>query len=131
MEMTIKIQDESITGLALKESNLTFNTLDVSIEEIISQRVLQEVEDYNQRLPEYYHGLVAPIHAEKTVNGIKPKFRKPIDGEKQVYIALDAFKKNGFFVLVNDVQIEQLEQRVKLSEDTKISFIKLTPLVGG
>ena len=56
---------------------------------------------------------------------------RAIDAERQVYIALDAFQKNGFFVLVDDLQAESLEQVVRLRSGTEVSFVKLTPLVGG
>ncbi len=72
-----------------------------------------------------------PTEAEKTLNGFKVKNRPSIDAEKQVYIALNAFQKNGFFMLVDDKQIEELDQRISLLHDSKISFVKLTPLVGG
>lgn len=54
-----------------------------------------------------------------------------IDAEKQVYVALDAFTKNGYFLLIDTIQSESLEQEVFLKSTTSISFIKLTPLVGG
>jgi hypothetical protein len=48
-----------------------------------------------------------------------------------VYIALDAFNKNGYFVLVDNKQAESLDQEVKLSPVSSVKFVKLTPLVGG
>ena len=54
-----------------------------------------------------------------------------MDPEKQVYIALTAFQKNGFFLLLDTIQASSLEQEVFLTSDSKISFLKLTPLVGG
>lgn len=77
------------------------------------------------------NGLIQPTAAEKILNGFKLKKRKLIDAEKQMYIALDAFQKNGFFVLVDDLQADTLEQRVDIRPTNTVSFIKLTPLVGG
>jgi hypothetical protein len=54
-------------------------------------RVLNEVNEYNKKLPAYFNGLVEPTDAEKTLNGYKIKANKIIDGEKQVYVALNAF----------------------------------------
>ena len=60
------------------------------------------------------------------------KIRRPkVDEEKQIYVALEAFQKNGFFILIDDEQVETLEQKVLVNESTAVSFIKLTPLVGG
>jgi len=57
------------------------------MKDIITERVLKEVENYNNKLPEYFKGLIQPSAAEKTLNGYKLKNRKKIDGEKQVYTA--------------------------------------------
>jgi len=129
--MTITIKDETFAGKVLHELNLEFDTKTVTVKDIITERVLKEVEHYNNKLPEYFKGLIQPNAAEKTLNGYKLKTRKKIDGEKQVYTALDAFQKNGFFVLIDNLQSESLAQKVELSEDTSISFVQLTPLVGG
>ena len=129
--MILKIKDETFAGKVLNEIELNFREQEVSIAEIIENRVKQEVENYNHRLPEYFNGLVEPSDAEKTLNGYKLKERKLIDAEKQVYIALNAFQKNAYFLLIDDVQSESLQQKVRLTEQTKISFIKLTPLIGG
>jgi hypothetical protein len=89
------------------------------------------VKDFNERRPEYFQGLVQPTRAEQTLNGYRLRERKKIDAEKQVYIALDAFQKNGYFVLIDDKQADSLEQEVLLTASSTINFVKLTPLVGG
>ena len=130
MAVTITIQDTS----GLKVSNtidVQFYSDVVTVKDIIQARVEQEVADYNSRKPDYFKGLVQPGDAEKTLNGYKLKARKPIDAEKQVYIALDAFGKNAYFVLIDNKQVESLDQQVKISESLSIKFVKLTPLVGG
>ncbi len=131
MNITITVKDETFSGKILNEVLLHFKTEKVLVKDIIKERVLKEVENYNNKLPQYFNGLVEPSDAEKTLNGYKLKPKKLIDGEKQVYVALDAFLKNGYFLLIDDIQAENLEDEVLISNDTKISFIKLTPLVGG
>jgi hypothetical protein len=129
--MILTIKDETFGGKVLSEIRLEFETEKVTVRDIISERVMQEVNHYNEKLPERFNGLVEPSEAEKTVNGYKLKPKKLIDAEKQVYVALDAFQQNAFFVLIDDLQAESLEQEVTLKEETKVSFIKLTPLIGG
>lgn len=129
--MTITIKDETFSGKILQEIALEFATDVVTVQDIITSRVIKEVENYNTKLPEYFNGLIEPSDAEKTLNGYKLKPKKVIDAEKQVYVALDAFQRNVFFVLIDNLQSESLDQQVELRKDTTISFIKLTPLVGG
>lgn len=128
---TITIKDETALGTVLNETKLDFSTESVTIADIIKARVAAEVAAYNQKLPAVFNGLIQPTAAEKVLNGFKLKKRKLIDAEKQMYIALDAFQKNGFFVLVDDLQADTLEQRVEIRPTTTVSFVKLTPLVGG
>ena len=128
---TITIKDETALGTVLNETKLDFSTESVTIADIIKARVAAEVAAYNQKLPAVFNGLIQPTAAEKILNGFKLKKRKLIDAEKQMYIALDAFQKNGFFVLVDNLQADTLEQRVDIRPNTTVSFIKLTALVGG
>jgi hypothetical protein len=130
MTLTITIQDT----LGLKVSNkidVQFANPQVTVKDIIEARVQKEVSDYNTKLPEYFQGLVQPTNAEKTLNGYRVKERKMIDAEKQVYIALDAFGKNAYFVLVDNKQVDSLDQQLTLTAHSTVKFVKLTPLVGG
>ncbi len=129
----IKVTIEDTTGLntVLNELKVTFSKKEITVKELIEARVIKEVADYNTKLPEYFRGLVQPTEAEKTINGFKLRVRKQIDPEKQVYVALDAFQKNAFFILVNNYQVDSLEETIRLEATTKVSFVKLTQLVGG
>lgn len=130
-DMRIAIKDETFAGDILNEIELEFASELVTARDIIEARVLQEVERYNSKRPEFFNGLVEPSDAERTLNGFKLKSKRIVDGEKQVYVALEAFQRNGFFMLVDDKQAGSLEEEVRLSKSTRISFVKLTPLVGG
>ncbi|CAM1371604.1 conserved hypothetical protein [Tenacibaculum litopenaei] len=130
--MKITIKDETLAGDILDTLELVVSSEILTVKEIIAARVAAEVDAYNKKLPEYFKGLVQPTEAEKTLNGFKLKDKKKtIDVEKQVFVALDAFQKNGYFVLIDNNQAESLQQQVLVRENTSISFIKLTPLVGG
>lgn len=128
---TLTIKDETSGGEIINEISVSLKSSTVTVREIIEARVEHEVKHYNEKLPQYFQGLVQPTNAEKTLNGYKMRERKKVDPEKQVYIALDAFQKNGYFVLVDDKQAESLEQEVIIKPQTVVSFVKLTPLVGG
>jgi len=131
MPVTITIKDETSAGKVTHEMQVSFQSELVSIKDIIKARVYAEVETYNKRLPEYFQGLVQPSETEKTLNGFKMKERRKIDPEKQYLVAMDAFLKNGYFLLIDNIQAESPDQMVVINSATDISFIKLTPLVGG
>lgn len=129
--ITLRIKDETAGGDIIREILLSIENELTTVRDIIRARVDSEVERYNNHSDEYFNGLVAPSDAEKTLNGFRTKGRRLIDAEKQYYVALEAFDKNGYFVLIDNRQAESLEDEVLVGKDTIVSFVKLTPLVGG
>ena len=128
---TIIIKDQTLTGNILNEISIQVANETTTLKDVITARVLSEVDNYNNSKLDYFKGLIQPTDTEKTLNGFKVKKKKIIDGEKQVYIALEAFLNNGFFVIVDDEQITDYNKEILVSAKTNISFLKLTPLVGG
>jgi len=131
---TLMIRDETATGSPVHEFPLEFASERITVRELIRERVYQEVSEYNfrsQRDGVVFRGLVQPTDAERTLNGFKVPKNRDIDWEAQFARAIDAFGRNGFFILVDDRQAETLDQPIVISPGTQVSFVKLTPLVGG
>lgn len=125
---TITIKDETAAGKVLHEIALQFEKEYITAKELIIARITEELKNYEDHAKNYMKGLVLPTDMEARLNrSSKPK----IDLEKQIYVALDAFTKNAYFILVDDEQVDELEQKILVDESTIVSFIKLTPLVGG
>ena len=99
--------------------------------ELIERRVRQEVEEFNASSHEYFRGLIKPTEAEETLNGYRFRKRVVVDAGVQVQSAFRAFTSNGFMLLVDDQQIESLDQPLTLQESSRVTFVKLVPLVGG
>ena len=136
MTHTVTMRDEILGGSAGKAADAATLTLDfltthITARELIRRRVIEEVALYNRTMPEYFRGLVQPTDAERTLNGYRPRPHHTIDAEAQVVRALDAFARNGFFLLVDDRQIESLDQEITLRVQTDVCFVKLMPLIGG
>ena len=130
---TLTIRDETMSGRTTGE--LTLDVLDetITVRELIRSRVYQEVQDHNRRSDlTPFNGLVTPRDEERALNAPRaPRPRREIDWRQQFEVACDAFARNGFFILVDDRQAESLDDAITLRHDTKVSFVKLTPLVGG
>jgi len=127
----LTIRDESSGGGTLHEFSLEILTERITARELIRSRVYQEVQDWNRRQPAVYKGLVQPTDAERTLNGFDMKKVRQIDWQTQFEKALDAFETNGILVLVDEKQIEDLDEEVTLGPGSVVSFLRLTPLVGG
>jgi len=128
---TLTIRDESATGETLLELTLQVPAERMTVRDLIRQRVCHEVEEYNRRKPETFRGLVQPTDSERTLNGYRLKAPRTIDAATQLAKALDAFAGNQIIVLVDDRQVESLDEEIGLQPDTRVSFLRLTPLVGG
>ncbi len=134
MSTTLTIRDE--TTFAFGDDSDGAFTLDVpteriTVRELIRTRVYEEVRDYNLRQPEYFRGLVQPTDAERTLNGFRVRPGRRLDPDKQFEGAIGSFYRNGFLVLVDDRQVDELEEEIEVGEETTVTFLKLVPLVGG
>jgi hypothetical protein len=101
----------------------------LTLRELIRTRIREEVAIANLERSTPRQLLVRPRDAEVTLNGVRAT--RAIDWEEQARVAEDAFGQNGFFVLVDGRQVDDLEQELSLSADSSVRFLRLTPLVGG
>src|SRR5512138_3487770 len=110
------IRDETTASLGKAEHTFTVHVSGekISVRELIRQRVFQEVEEFNQRQPAVFRMLVQPSDAEQTLNGFKFYTPRPVDPQMQYKKAVEAFEGNGFIVLVDDRQIENIDTEIAL-----------------
>jgi len=126
------IRDEEMTGKTVNKFSLEFLTERITVKELIRSRVFQEVKDHNAKQNQVeFHGLIQPTDAERTLNGYRLKKPRQIDWKIQYDKAIEAFEKNQILILVNDRQAESLDEQIEVATDTKVSFLRLTMLVGG
>ena len=131
MGYALQIRDETPNGEILSASVVQFPAERTTVQELIEARVSQEVERYNARAGGKFAGFVQPTEAEIILNGFRVAGGKSINAEKQKTAALRAFQSNGFFLLVNDRQVTELDDVILITPNTLVSFLKLVPLVGG
>jgi hypothetical protein len=131
LAVALTIHDESATGETLLELTLHVSVERITVRDLIRQRVRHEVEEYNGRRPDTFRGLVQPTASERTLNGYKLKPPRAIDADRQLAKAIDAFAGNQIIMFVNDRQVESLDEEIVVRPETRVSFLRLTPLVGG
>jgi hypothetical protein len=128
---TVTIVDETTSGERRGSWELEIAEERLTLRELIRRRVFQDVAEYNARQPEVFQGLVRPTDAERTLNGYRLRTPRRIDAEQQSALALEAFARNGFLVLVGDRQVDDLDHEVEPTAGMDVVFLKLVPLVGG
>ncbi len=133
MPTSLIIHDEltyRVAGQAL-EFVVSLPAERISVRQLIEARVRQEVETFNSRQGEFFNGLVQPTGAEQTLNGFRLKEKRAIDAQEQCRKALEAFERNGFILLVDQRQAASLDEMIEVSPQTRVTFLRLVPLVGG
>jgi hypothetical protein len=133
MSIALTIRDETTFTFGGNNQGFTLDvpTESITVRELIRARVYREVREYNIRQPEYFRGLVQPTGAERTLNGFKVRRWRRIDPEEQFETAIESFYRNGFLILVNAQQVDELEEEIEASPETTVTFLKLLPLVEG
>lgn len=127
----IGVVDETTSGREQDSWHLEIFEERLSLREVIRRRVFQEVAEHNARRSGPFQGLVQPSETERALNGPDRYAHRPVDPQGQYERAVEAFRRNGFVVLVDDRQVDDLDAQVDLRAGTEITFLRLVPLVGG
>ncbi len=128
---SLTYRDETAAGRELDRNTLPDLPEQITVREIVRLRVREEVARHNAAPDRHFRGLVQPADAEATLNGYRLSRPRKLNWETQADVAERAFYRNGFFVLVNDHQVQELDEVVDLTGEVDVAFVKLVPLVGG
>jgi len=129
MPLTLSVQDETSAGQRRDAGEFEFDSATLALRDLIRLRIEQEVARFNKSDVEVFRGLVQPEESERILNGVR--IRPALDAEQQFAKALTAFRGNGFLILLDDRQITDLDETLHLTPQSKITFLRLIPLIGG
>ena len=105
---TLTIYDETVgAGPAQPALTLELLTSEMTARELLQRRVEEEA-----RL--------------RSVEG-----KSDVDAAQQLEQATLAFQAHQLLLLVDDHQVETLDEPLTIGVDTKVTFLRLIPLVGG
>lgn len=113
----IVIQDQVMARAPAPSLVLTWRDgVPLRLADLIRERVLLEMD----------RAIDAPSGARPLVAAGDPAAR-----EQAVATALEGFRRNAFFVTVDDRQVTELDAEILLRPETAITFIRLVPLRSG
>jgi hypothetical protein len=127
----VTILDEAASGERFATHRLEISTANLTLRELIQRRIREEVEEFNRSEADVFRGLIQPTDTERVLNGYRLQARRQLNWENQYAKALEAFEKNGFFVIIDGQQIAKLDEIIPLRETSEVHFLKLVPLIGG
>ncbi len=131
MATLLTLRDETTAGDHRAAVTVSLPEPTITARELIRVRVFEEVKIYNEKLAGRFEGLVQPEDSEPEREGFRLRQPRKLDWHEQSRAALEAFEHNGFLLLVDDRQIETLDEEIRVRPDTRVTFLKLVPLVGG
>ena len=139
MATMLTVHEETPSGKPTGRFEIELLTERVTIRELIRSRVYQKVKDRNSRAIQDSRKERSPggLTVENTPEGLRPasasvdKENGSIDWHAKFERALDAFQQRRFLVLVDDQQIGGLDEEIVVVPETVVTFVRLTPLVGG
>jgi len=113
------------------EGGLTLRDL---ISRIVTEQVKQFAERQEQR--QFLRALTEKQISDaaekgKIESGASEVGKQKVDVEEAIGVAQEAFEDGLYFVVVDDLQVEEIDQQVYLKPDSRVTFIRLTPLAGG
>lgn len=142
MNMTITIETKAINQKSSEAISwpLTIDRpiKECSVRDLITSVVREEVASYNKH-EQNYNRLTSILSLDMIEEGrvagrigFGGKSGKPIvNVENATKKALDAFLAGHYYVFLDNVQVENLDDEVTVNENSRMVFVRLTPLVGG
>jgi hypothetical protein len=132
--ITLTVRDQTTAGDTLAALELQLAAEQVTVRELIRARVHQEIREHNAKAVTgrgRFFGLVQPTDTELDLNGYRMRRPRHVDAEAQTEIALRGFERGQILLLVDDRQVDDLDEVVRLQQGSTVTFLKLVPLVGG
>ena len=121
MRKTLLIQDKSATGILLKQLQLAVDKEEITVAELIKYRVRQEMGTLEQHSGQ-------PIYARVYFDSprVKQRVLQAAAGEEASYVSpLHNFQKYGFYIVINDRQVDSLDETIRLDSAPLIYFVEM------
>ena len=127
-------------------SNVAIDLLNehLTVRELITQTVEEQVRDLlihrkldnekARQILQRQYLTEEEIQKQATSGVVKQPSKKPhayIDSAVQVNKAILAFDNGTFMIVVDGRQLEDLDEMIALSPSSKVTFVRMTALVGG
>ena len=109
----------------------------ITLRDLISAIVRQEVEAFKERQEQrklariFTAAQIQEGAARGKIDMGEKDFEQKVSEDEAISTALQAFEDGLYFVFIDDVQHENLNQTVFMGEDSHVMFVRLIALAGG
>lgn len=131
MKEVLTIYDEDARGNRIHTLRIPNSQSQVSVRDLIKNRIESEVNRFNMQRPVCFFALVQPEGAEITSRGYRLQNHRTLDWNKQFEVAVAGFEKKSFLINANGRDYQGLDDQIDINDNTEIIFIKFMEVVGG
>ena len=127
--MNVLIRDESMNREMLQELSVVLPDDKITVRDLIRTRIRREFtasDAYESSQPESGNDVAV---GNPSIHGA-PVPTIPVEWESELKKALDAFITNRLVILIDNRQVKSLDESIEINSETKISFLRLTFVMG-
>ena len=128
MSLTLTVCEKTPGAAPPHEYPVEFTESRLTVRELLRNIVFQQVYNRNNEIRDTSR---VRSDAEALLNQKSKTPGQTIDWVPKFDHAVEAFENNQVILLLDGTQIESLDETVNLTSNTKLTFLKLIPLVGG
>ena len=128
MSLTLTVCEKTPGAAPPQEYPVEFTEERLTVRELLRNIVFQQVYNRNNEIRETSR---VRSDAESLLNQKTTSPGQTIDWVQKFEHAVEAFANNQVILLLDGTQVETLDETVNLTSNTKLTFLKLIPLVGG
>ena len=122
-----------MSGESLRQRTIEIPSETTTVRELIRSSVYQDAKESNARAASKppVPSLVQQSEIEIVLNGHRSEKPAMVDWKAQFEKAINAFNSKQILILIDDRQVRSLDDQIQISSATKVSFLRLTMLMGG
>ncbi|MEJ2042437.1 MAG: hypothetical protein P8X74_00295 [Reinekea sp.] len=125
MVCIVNVFDKSTNQLEVTQKKLvlTFDTSSITVKALIEERVREEFRKH------YQDDALIPLATTQDQDYAAAEREQPLD--RLIKSAINGFTENKYFIIVDNQQVTDLNEVIKLNEISTVEFYRLVKLVGG
>lgn len=128
MSVTLTVCEKSPGGPPAEEYSIELEEERLTVRDLIQNIVFHQVYRLNTAARDWNRMAGS---REKLLNTKTSGQGHTIDWVPKFEQALKAFASNQVILLLDETQVEELDEFVTVTPKTKVTFLKLVPLIGG
>ena len=127
----ISISDLDADGKLLHQFDVELQSLPDTVEGLVRDRVVEDLQRIEPDFPEHHIALVQPLRSREVGDEIELFTPAVVDMAAQLKAAFDGFRQGDYAVVVGSKTYGNLADEIDLESDPDVQFIRFNLVIGG